>query len=63
MHRLQLQRGFVCANGVKICKLRGPNLIFHDKNRQRSQRRGTSDVSIPIRDLVEFVEKTGNRSG
>ena len=50
--------GFICADGVKICRLdpsRGL-LLFLDKDRRRSAERGTDQVAVTVADLVQIAK-------
>jgi len=53
------RRGFVYVDGIRVCRLipsRG-TLQFCDRNRQRSQRRGTRFVEVKLEDFF-LISKT-----
>lgn len=51
------RRGFVYADGVKICYLdrRRQTLQFHDKNKHRARQRGTSQITVALADLARLI--------
>ncbi|RME71553.1 MAG: hypothetical protein D6784_14995 [Chloroflexi bacterium] len=57
-------RGFVYADGVKICRLdpQRQALCFYDKDRRRAERRGSREVNVPIQALARLAEVTGTGS-
>ncbi len=49
-------KNFVYAGGVKICRFdpQQQTLLFFDKDRRRSQKRGSREVSVPINCFVNL---------
>lgn len=52
-----IANGFVVADGVKICRIRGSLLEFFDKDRRRSSVRGTNKVMVNIDELAKLDKK------
>lgn len=50
------ERSFVHVDGVKVCKVDGGVLQFHDKNKHRAAERGSDCVEIPIQEFVKALE-------
>lgn len=47
---------FVYVNDVKVCRVEGGVLQFHDKNKHRAAERGSDCVEIPIEDFAKALK-------
>lgn len=53
------ERNFVYVEGVKVAKVEGGVLSFHDKNKHRAAERGSDCVEIPLNDFVQALSDKG----
>ena len=49
--------GFVMVDGAKIARVEGDKLMFLDKDRRRSESRGSREIAVTSEQLTELAEK------
>ena len=51
------QNGFFWAGPVKLFRIEGCHVVAFDKDKKRSNRRGTSDVVVTAEEMIEALRK------
>ena len=55
--KVSVKDGYMTVDGcVKVAKLEGGDVVFHDKNRHRSQEAGSDQIHVPASDVIDVIQ-------